>query len=206
MYDWPTMDGGIILPKTHSDSAQRLTVESVDNHVYFYAEVDPDRCLALIRTLRDVDARIRNESLSRGLNSEQIATAPIWLHIQSGGGSLFSAFALADQLKSIRTSVISVVEGYAASAATIISAACSRRVILPHSFMLIHQLSDIAWGKYDAIKDQTHMMDMAMAQLVAFYAEHTKMSQSKIEALLTHDSWFNAAECVKLGLADKILV
>lgn len=37
----------------------RLTVETVDNHIYFYADVDSDRCLALIRAIREADSELR---------------------------------------------------------------------------------------------------------------------------------------------------
>ncbi len=191
-------------PAGEESHVPKLTVETIDNHIYFYADVDSDRCLALIRTIRELDGRLRNESISRMLTGESVEI-PIWLHIESPGGGLFSAFAVADQIKGIKSPIYSVVEGYAASAATVISCSCRRRYILPSAFMLIHELSSFYWGKYDEFKDQMKMLDMAMERLSLFYAESTHMDLQKIKELLSHDSWFSAAQALEIGLVDSIL-
>jgi len=67
-----------------------LTVESTGNHVYFYADVDSDRCLALLREIRYIDADLRQEYASRDLEGAGYPPVPIWLHIHSYGGSLFA--------------------------------------------------------------------------------------------------------------------
>jgi ATP-dependent protease ClpP protease subunit len=190
--------------KADAANIPKLTVETIDNHIYFYSEVDSDRCLALIRTIRELDSRLRSEYLSRMLLPEHLPI-PIWLHIESPGGGLFTAFNIASQLQQIETPIYSIVEGYAASAATILSCACTRRFILPNSFMLIHQLSSIAWGTYEQLKDDMHLYDMSMNNLREFYASCTKFSRKKVEKLLQHDSWFNAPECLENGLVDEIM-
>lgn len=191
--------------KSDATAAPRLTVESMNNHVYFYARVDTDRCLALIRSLRDLDVQLRNERLTRGIPDSFPAT-PIWLHINSEGGDLLTGLALADQLKGFATPIYSVVEGCCASAATLISMSCARRYMLPRSFMLIHELSGFAWGKYEAIKDEVVLMDMAMRQLKDFYVAHSKLSAKKIETMLQHDTWLNAQQCLDNGMIDEVIV
>ncbi len=69
--------------KNNQREAPRLTVETVDNHIYFYADADSDRCLALMRTVRETDAQLRSEYLSRGLEGQPLT--PMWLHIHSYG-------------------------------------------------------------------------------------------------------------------------
>lgn len=182
----------------------KLTVESAGNHVYYYATVDSDRVLAAIKQIRELDTSLRVEYLSRNMLKGTSQT-PIWLHIQSGGGSVFAGFAFADQLTAIQTPVYSIVEGYTASAATLISVACTKRFILPNAFMLIHQFSTFMLGKYEEFKDEMKLQDMAMVKFVEHYAKHTKMKRKEIKTLLQHDSWFDAEQCVKLGLADEII-
>ena len=108
-----TADGAIFAV----ERSDPLTVETVNNHIYFYSGVNTDRCLALIKQLRELDTAFRNEYLSRNLPEGHPQT-PIWLHIHSGGGDLFTGFSVADQIKQIDTPVYSIVEGYCASAAT----------------------------------------------------------------------------------------
>ena len=178
---------------------QELTVERTDNHVYFYADVDKDRCLALIKKIREVDAELRNERDSR----ETDAIVPIWLHIQSDGGDLMAAFALADQLRQIKTPIYSVIEGVAASAATILAMSCTKRFILPSSFVLIHQLSSMSWGSYESIKDYMKLLDMLMNELVAFYVENSKASEAEIREMLKQDTWLSSKEAIAKGFVDE---
>src|SRR5574341_1450733 len=86
-------------PQAISETPVKLTVERHNNHIYFYADVNTDRTLDLIRQIREVDDWLCNERRSRCLTDGQDPT-PIWLHIQSGGGSLFAGFSVADQLRS----------------------------------------------------------------------------------------------------------
>jgi ATP-dependent protease ClpP protease subunit len=181
----------------------RLTVESVDNHVYFYADVDSDRCLALIRAVREADNELRKEYVSRGVDG--MSMTPIWLHIHSFGGSLFTAFSIADQLSMIRTPIYSVVEGICASAATLISMACTRRYILTNSFMLIHQLSSVVWGTHEQFKDEMTLQSKLMTRLVEFYSQRASIPAEEIGSMLTRDFWMDAETCLQHGFADEIL-
>lgn len=186
-----------------SDSPRRLTVETVDNHIYFYADVDSDRCLALMRTIRETDSSLREEYLSRGM--EGMAQIPIWLHIHSNGGDLFTGFSVADQLAMVKSPIYSIVEGLCASAATLIVMACSKRYILPNSFMLIHQLSTFAWGTHEQFKDEMTMQTRAMDRLVEFYARRSKVTAEDIRSMLTRDYWMDAETSVLHGFADEVL-
>lgn len=182
----------------------RLTVETVDNHIYFYADVDSDRCLALMRSIRQVDASLRQEYLSRDM--EGLPPTPIWLHIHSYGGDLFTGFSVADQLTMIKTPIYSIVEGICASAATLISMSCVKRFILPSSFMLIHQLSGVKWGTHEQFKDEMALQSKAMDRLVEFYARRSRVSIDDVRSMLMRDYWMDADACLKQGFVDEVLV
>ena len=180
-----------------------LTVETSDNHVYFYAPVNSDRCLALIREIRSLDRMLRLEHVSRDL-PESFPKTPIWLHVHSGGGDVFSGLGAADQLAQIETPVHSIVEGYCASAATLIAMACDRRYVMPSAFMLIHQIWSLAWGTYEELKDEVHMQGMVMKRLTDFYTDRSTMGADEIAELLKRDSWFSADECLERGMVDAV--
>jgi ATP-dependent Clp protease protease subunit len=186
-----------------SSDSSRLTVETVDNHIYFYADVDSDRCLALIKEIREVDSELRVEHISRGLEGQPLT--PIWLHVNSYGGDLFAGFSLADQLSMIESPVYSIIEGICASAATLITMSCEKRYILPNSFMLIHQLSGFVWGTHEQFKDEMKLQNKAMERLVQFYADHSKSDVDKIRDMLQRDFWMDAEGCVAEGFVDEIM-
>lgn len=182
--------------------AAPLTVETVDNHVYFYSTVDEDRVLALTKALRDLDSRLRLEAIERGRPD---APDPIWLHINSGGGYAFDGQAAADFIMGIKTPVYTVVEGYAASAAMDLALAGDKRFITPMSFMLIHEFSHVFWGKYKDFKDVGKLHDMLWDQMVDYYASRTKLTKTKLREMLLHDWWMNANEALEHGFVDEIL-
>lgn len=180
-----------------------LTVERVDNHIYFYAYVDSDRCLDLLKRVRELDTELQAEQISRGL--EDAPMTPIWLHVHSYGGDLFSGFSTSDQLKRIKSPIYTVVEGIAASAATLIAMSATKRYILPNSFMMIHQLSAMVWGTHEQFKDEMSLQQKAMDKLIDFYTERSGMDVDELRDLLKRDYWLDADAAVKGGFVDEIL-
>ncbi len=187
-----------------SDGGDMLTVEKIGNHIYFYADVTTDRALALIQKIRYLDEELRNEHTSRGLDGIHPAT-PIWLHIYSYGGDLFTGFSIADQLAMIKTPIYTIVEGVCASAATLIAMSGTHRFILPSAFMLVHQLSNGVWGTHEQFKDEMAMQEKAMKKLVAFYEQRCKLDEATIRAMLARDTWMDAEESVKNGFASEVM-
>lgn len=190
-------------PKLVGDNYVPMTVETFDNHIFYYTDVNTDRCLDLIKKIRAIDNDLRNQRVSRSLPKD-FPDIPIWLHIQSGGGSLFTGLNMADQLRTIETPIYSIVEGYCASAATLISMSCKRRYVMPSAFFLIHQLQSWAFGTYEQFQDELHVQDLLMERLYSFYEEKTKLKKLELKSLMRRDSWFNAEESIAKGFADEI--
>ena len=187
----------------NDDDDSSESVEIIGNHIYFYADVESENCLSLIRAIRNKDAELRAEQISRGL--EDSPMTPIWLHVHSYGGDLFTAFSLADQLAMMKSPIYSVVEGIAASAATLISMSADKRYMLPSSFMLIHQLSGFVWGTHEQFKDEMTLQNKMMDRLVQFYANRSKVEETELRNMLTRDYWMDADTCVERGFVDEIM-
>jgi ATP-dependent protease ClpP protease subunit len=185
------------------EESKASTVEIADNHIYFYSDVNSDECLKMMRAVRETDLQLRSQQVARGI--EDTAQTPIWIHIHSYGGDLFSGFSIADQLKLIKSPIYTVVEGVCASAATLIALSGNKRYILPNSFMLIHQLSTMAWGTHEQFKDEMNLQENAMQRLVRFYGAHSKMSEGELRDLLKRDYWMDSETCLKNGFVDEIL-
>ena len=126
------------------------------------------------------------------------------LHINSYGGSLFASLATVDVLRNLNSEVHSYVEGAAASAATIISVACSKRYIGKYSKMLIHQLSSGIYGKYNELEDDMENNKHLMATIKSIYKEYTTIPMKKLDEILKHDLWFDSKTCLEYGLVDDI--
>lgn len=190
-----------VKPKSHEE-IEPSTVEAFDNHIFFYAPVETDTCLTLIRSVREVDARLHAEHFSRELQSSSMT--PIWLHINSGGGDLMSALAVVDQFEHVQSPLYGIAEGLCASAATLLLLACSKRYMLPNSFMLIHQFSTWHYGTHEQFKDNMRVQHMLMNTIVDFYKNRSELNKKQLKKLLKHDYWMSAPEALKKGFIDEI--
>ena len=176
------------------------SVEVSHNKIYFYADITRPEILKLNKQLDSLEKKILTNSIL--LNSEP---CDIYLHINSFGGSLFAGLAGVDYIKKCKIPIHTIVDGCAASAATLMSVVGEHRQIHKHSFMLIHQLSSGMWGKYEEMRDAMENNDLFMRIITEVYEEHTKIPKRKLKEILKRDLWFDAETCLDYGMVDEII-
>ena len=187
--------------KRSSGSSRKDRVESSNNTIFYYSEVDRGQILTLNKYLKNLEVNLINRSIALG--SEQ--NANINLHINSYGGSVFAGFAALDYIKKSKVPVHTFIDGCAASAATMMSVVGAHRSMHEHAFMLIHQLSAGSWGKYEELKDDMKNNELLMKKIKEIYKEHTKIPKTQLNNILKHDLWWDAKTCLKYGLVDDII-
>lgn len=188
-------DLSAILSKKNSDKK----IERDNNHIYFHSEVDRESIFELIMLIKEAEEESVITSFK--LNIEEI---PIYLHINSFGGSIFAAFGAIDVIKACRVPVHTIIEGSTASAGTLISIVGKKRYVRPTAYMLIHQLSSGCWGKMSEIEDEYKNLTELMEKIKELYKEHASIPKKELTELLKHDLWLNSEKCIKYGLVDEI--
>lgn len=181
-------------------SVKEGNTSSEDNHIYFYSEVTKKTVYELNREIRYVTQKMLE--IEKKYNIE---APPIYLHINSYGGSIFAAMSTVDIIKYNKVPIYSIVEGCAASAATLMSVVAEKRYIRPNSYMLIHQLSTIFWGKMDEFDDVMKNLNNLMDMIKSIYKEHTSIPVKKITEILKHDLWWDSSKCIENSLVDEII-
>ena len=151
---WGAKDGEKNTPVTDQNQNK---VDMVDNHIYFYSEVERPKMLELNKKLRELDVRLQKQALG-----QDTPLPKIYLHINSYGGSVFAGMSSLDTVLTTKCDVVTIVEGCAASAGTTLSVVGNERWIHKHAYMLIHQLSSGFWGKYSEIEDEKKNCDKLM--------------------------------------------
>ena len=175
-------------------------LEIVNNRIYFYSGVETKNVLGLNKAMRELGSEIQHSAAML-----ECEPAKIFLHVNSHGGDLFAGLAAMDEIRKSKVPVISIVDGCAASAATLMTIAADKRQINKHAYMLIHQLSSGMWGKYKEMKDEIENVDNMMKTIREIYLEYTKIPKKKLNEILDHDLWFDAETCLKYGLVDEII-
>lgn len=180
-------------------------IKVVGDHVWFYAPISSASSLKLNAILQDLSMRLAPTAFSSMHEVGQ--PSPIWLHINSTGGEVFSAFAMADTIQRISAiiPIVTIVEGCAASGATFMSIAGSKRLMRKNAFMLVHELRSGNWGSYSELKDDMTNNNTIMKAIKEWYKENTKIPQKEMDNILSRDIWWNAKTCLKYGLIDQII-
>ena len=171
------------------------------NDVYFYSDINDHSYFKLNMVLKETIRNMQILALDHGLEKPP----PIKLHISSYGGLVFGGLSVVDTIKSSPVEIHSIVEGYAASAATFISIVCKKRYIRPHAFMLVHQMSSGVWGTATEIMDAAENIKRITSVTEEMYTNHTTMSRASLRRLKKHDLWMKPGECLDKGLVDEIL-
>jgi ATP-dependent protease ClpP protease subunit len=183
----------------NGDMSDNINIYIDKNHIYFYTNVSIKSCLILNIKINELNKKLLKYSIDYDNKPPNI-----YLHINSNGGDLLSSFSVIDTIINSNIPIISIIEGSAASAATLIAMVCKERYITENSFMLIHQLSSGIIGKYEDIKYEYINDAKLMKLLYNLYIKYTKMTLNKLKILLKKDIWLTSNECILYGLVDNI--
>ena len=176
------------------------TVKSANNNIYFYGAVSESSTLQLKNKLDELDLHSQITAIHY-----KIEAPPIHLHIQSYGGSLLHTFYIMDVIKTLKTPVYTYIDGFAASAATLMSVCGKRRFMTESSVMLVHQLSSGASGKFEEIKNEYSNLVEFMEIIKKTYLNNSNISSDNLDALLKQDLWLNSAKSLEYGFIDEII-
>lgn len=178
-----------------------LSNQPQSNQVFFYDDVTRT---SIFNLNRNIDAATKSLELLK-INYNLPSLPPIELFINSEGGEIFSTLSAVDRIRSSIIPVHTYVEGLAASAATLLSVVGHKRFIRKNSFMLIHQVSGGLWGSFAQFKDEVQNLELIMTCIRRIYLNYTKIPETDLDEILKHDTYLDANECIKHGLADEII-
>lgn len=156
----------------------------------------------------EIDDELANQIIGVMLYlDEEDSSKPIYLYINSPGGSVISGLAIFDAMQLIKSEVITINLGLAASMGSFILAAGSKgkRLALPSSRIMIHQPMGGAQGQAQDIKVEAAQIMRIRDNLVKMYSMFTGQTTEVITAALDRDNFLSAQEALEFGLIDRIL-
>ena len=181
------------VPELDSDSNTKTIIHIEDNNIFFQGEVTTESCFYLQQNLLKLQ---KDHNENKYIN----------FYIQSFGGSLLSSFSVVDTIKSSNIPVYTYINGYVASAASLISVVGHKRFMSKNSMMLIHSLrTSIGDVNYQQLEDH-YFNSMSMMNIVKnIYKEKAIIDDEHLDFLLSHDYWLNSTECLKYKFVDYII-
>lgn len=136
---------------------------------------------------------------------KSLTDEPVELTINSGGGDVFSASEIYTELRSYKGEVSARIVGVAASAATVISSACSKVTMSPTASYMIHKASTIGIGNSDDFQHASNFLDTVDNSIVTAYMEKTGMEKDDLLQMMKDETWLCASEAKEKGFVDVIM-
>ena len=175
-----------------SDRVTPLTIN-------FYSPVTTESCIMLSTMLKNLDVK------SKELEYIYDCRIPIKLHMQSLGGELMPTFYICDLIQNMDTPVHIYIDGYVASAASVIAVYGEKRFMTKHSSILIHQLKSASSGKLNEMKDEMSNLNFFMEMVKEIYLKNSNINEDDLDNLLLSDVWLSSDKCLSLGLVDSLI-
>ena len=157
----------------------------------------------------DVDDEIAAIVTAKLLYLEsQDATKPIWLYINSPGGSVTSGMAIYDTMQFVQPDVGTICWGLGASMGQFLlcAGAPGKRYALPHARIMMHQPLGGVRGQATDIAIQAEQMAHTKRLLQERIAHHTGQTVEQVEADSDRDRWFTPTEAKDYGIIDHVIV
>ena len=129
----------------------------------------------------------------------------ITLHINSPGGSVFSAVAIANTLKNHKAKITANIDGLAASAATIITSACDTVKMPKNALFMVHNPITFAYGNNQDMQKTLEMLNKVKNSIIETYLNKTKTDKETLSELMDNETWMSAEEAKEYGFVDEIL-
>lgn len=150
-----------------------------------------------------------------GVSADEIAQAldelgditQLQIRINSPGGSCFEGLAILNLLRAHPATVTVVVDGLAASAASLILAGADRRIMSPGTQAMVHDPWSSAFGCNVAeLLKLAATLDSIGTGMAELYAEAAGGTAEEWRARMIDETWYTASEAVDAGLADEVAV
>lgn len=133
---------------------------------------------------------------------------PITLYICSPGGSVLHGFLLYDALRTLATQghhITTIVRGFAASMGGVLFLAGDTRLIGAESFVHIHEVSSMTFGKLFEMKDDIAFSERLNKKIEDLYVSRTKVKRSDFRKKSQKTEWWiESTEAIALGIAHDV--
>ena len=184
----------------------RLPGSQMERWVDIYTRLGVERILFLGSEVND---DIANSLVAQMLylDSED-SSKPIYLYINSPGGSVTAGLAIYDTIQYVKSEVVTICVGLAASMGAFLLAAGTKgkRVALPHSRIMIHQpLGGTSRRQASDIEIEAREILRMKEMLNRSLSDMSGQSFDKIEKDTDRDYFLSAEEAKEYGLIDRVI-
>lgn len=129
------------------------------------------------------------------------------IRLNSGGGDVFVAMGIYNQLKSLKATKTVIIDGICASAATIIASAGDIVHIPKSALFMIHNPTVFAFQDCDVetLTKLTNVLTAVKQSIIEVYKAKTNLSDEELSEMMDQETWFSGEKAVENGFCDELL-
>lgn len=178
---------------------------NVERSYDIYSRLLKDRIIMISGEVNEAMASVVVSQLLY-LQSEN-KESPIYMYINSPGGSVVDGLAIVDTMNLISCPVYTYCIGQCASMGSIflVSGEKGHRYALPNSRIMIHQVSGGSQGTYEDMKRSINEAGRLNELLAGILANGTEKSLNEVKKDMDRDYFMSADEAMKYGIVDKVI-
>lgn len=126
------------------------------------------------------------------------------IHVNSGGGDVFDANAMAEIIRAYKGKTIASIEGLAASAASYFALTADYVEMNPAALLMIHNPWGVCQGDSANMRKTADMLDKVRETIISQYVRRTGMKPEQVAELMDAETWFSAEEAEEAGFVDSV--
>ena len=149
---------------------------------------------------------VTNEGFREALNDIE---GDVMLRINSPGGDVWEASGIVTAISERRNAggkVDAIVDGLAASSASLISSTAEHVAIAELGAMMVHEAMTFQFGNKRDLREAADFLGKVDAQFVELYGRRMDKDAAEVAAILEAETWYTASEAIEAGLADEMIV
>lgn len=125
--------------------------------------------------------------------------------INSPGGDVFDGIAIYNQLRDYKGGVDTIVDGLAASIASVIAMAGETITMYDTAMMMIHKPWTFTLGDSDQLRKDADLLDKIQEQIKIAYSNKTALTDSELDGIINAETWLSADEAEEYGFATNVI-
>ena len=183
------------------DVNDELNIKVHHNNIFFYEDITVKSVFQLNNEIHQLEKKLLKMKIDYNMENPP----NIFLFIQSDGGDLYQGLSAMRTIETCQVPVTTIVDGFAASAATFLFLGGHERKIKKYSQMLIHQLQTGGWYKYDELEDELYNSQNLMKIIKEIYKSKSTIPVKRLDQILKKELCLTTEECVKYKLAESVI-
>lgn len=139
--------------------------------------------------------------------NELATCSRIVIHINSGGGDMYAGVSIFNRLRELGAEIVTVCDGLAASAASVIFMAGDIRRVFAGSNIMVHSAATRLCGYYQDgdVEKALNQLRAHNQSMVNIYVERTGKTEEEIHAMVDGtETWFTGGKAVSEGFATEL--